>query len=526
MNVADLLDMPEMRLGLLTGDADALGRELRWVYATDLLEPEPFLTGGELVLTSEGWYREPADCETFVASLMAGGAAAVVAGDLLLGEVPPALVRACARHGLPLLAAPPEISYSTLSRSVIDRINRERGLQLGAILGRHRRLVRALVDGADLGGLTAMLATELGRTCWVLSTAGRLLAGPSDALPPPARAALSAAASTAPGLPAVLPSSPCGSDDERGCCTVLPIGRRGSGGGHLVVEGGLLADEDLDTATQTAELLALGGARRDERRRTEQHFFAELVALIESGAPAPVLEPRLRTAGLATDGPYLVLTATSRGALLPWDLAADLVESTLDHDPEVRTVVAGHSAGLTVLATLGVEIPDDLALAHLLRERFAALEATAKGGRIAFGLSGPADTPGDLVRALDEARHAARLAELRPQCLALVTARDLDSHLQLLAGVPVEIRRGFRRRLLAPVEEYDRTHNAELLPTLTAFLEHNGAWRGTAARLHIHVSTLHYRIGRVEQLTGRDLSTARDRVDLYLACALTDDRPT
>ncbi|MEV0093806.1 helix-turn-helix domain-containing protein [Streptomyces sp. NPDC050738] len=46
--------------------------------------------------------------------------------------------------------------------------------------------------------------------------------------------------------------------------------------------------------------------------------------------------------------------------------------------------------------------------------------------------------------------------------------------------------------------------------------------RTTAAHLHVHVSTVHCRIGRIEQLTGRDLSQARDRVDLYLACALTD----
>ncbi|WP_405565640.1 helix-turn-helix domain-containing protein [Streptomyces sp. NBC_01180] len=37
----------------------------------------------------------------------------------------------------------------------------------------------------------------------------------------------------------------------------------------------------------------------------------------------------------------------------------------------------------------------------------------------------------------------------------------------------------------------------------------------------MHVSTLHYRIGRIGQLTGRDLSRARDRVDLHLACSIT-----
>ncbi|MFE2375102.1 helix-turn-helix domain-containing protein [Streptomyces sp. NPDC059398] len=530
MNVADLLALPGLRLELLTGDTEALSRELRWVYTTDLLEPEAFLTGGELVLTSEGWYREPADCALFAASLSAGGAAAVVAGDLLLGEVPPALAEACGRHGLPLLAAAAEVSYSSLSRTVIDRINHERGRELGEMLGRHRRLVQALVDGADLGGLTAMLATELGRDCWVLSPAGRLLAGPPAALPAGSRAALSAAAQRSGRLPATVtadasrPGS-AGPADRRPAAvryTVLPIGRRGSGGGHLVVAGELLASDEVESATQTAELLALGGARRDERRRTEQHFLTELVALVESGAPAAVLTPRLRAAGLAVQGPYLVLTATSLGSLRPWDLAADLVESALDHDPQVCAVVAGDGRGLTVLVSLGGVIRDDLKVAELLRERFAVLAGATGDGRISFGLSGTVSTPGGLLRALEEARHAGHLAGLGAERLSLVTARDLDSHLLLLAGVPVEIRRAFRRRLLGPLEEYDRTHGAEFLRTLEVFLEHNGAWRTTAAELHIHVSTLHYRIGRVEQLTGRDLSHARDRVDLHLACAITD----
>ncbi|MFH9728225.1 helix-turn-helix domain-containing protein [Streptomyces sp. NPDC017254] len=519
MRVSDLLDLPDTRLALLTGDPESLARELRWVYATDLLEPEPFLTGGELVLTSEGWYREPADCAVFAASLASGGAAAVVAGDLLLGEVPPALVRACAEHRLPLLAAPPEVSYGTLSRTVIDRINRERGRALGEILGRHRRLVQALIDGADLGGLTAMLAAELDRDCWALSPAGRLLAGPAATLPVPARAALSAAALTADRLPTTLAPEADGTP-EGGDRTVLPIGRRGSGGGHLVVDGALTDPAALETAAQTAELLALGGARRDERRRTEQHFFADLIRLIETGAPASAVEPRLRTAGLPADRPLVVVTATSRGALRPWDLAADLVESTLDHDPGVATVVAGDSTGLTVIAALGDRVTDDLSAARLLRERLTALSGTAEGGRIAFGLSGTVTEPGHLGRALEEARHAARLAELRPERLSLVTARELDSHLMLLAGVPAEVRRAFRHRLLGTLEEYDRTHGAELLHTLSVFLEQNGAWRTTAAELHVHVSTLHYRIGRIEQLTGRDLSRARDRVDLYLACAI------
>ncbi|MEU2509725.1 helix-turn-helix domain-containing protein [Streptomyces sp. NPDC007863] len=501
--------MTELGLTLLTPDGD-LARELRWVYATDLLEPAAFLTGGELVLTSEGWYRTPADCETFAASLADGGAAALVAGDLLLGEVPPLLVEACERRGIPVLAAPSEISYGTLSRTVIERINRERGRELADVLGRHRRLVAALVEGADLGGLVAMLATELDTDCWALSVAGRLLAGPDEALPATLRVRLAVQALR-------VPRPPASADGY----TLLPIGRHGAGGGHLVVRGtpADLGQDALGTAEQTAELLALGGARRDERRRTEQRFHADLIALIDGGAPPGTLHARLLTAGISPDRPLLALTALTRGALRPWDLAADLAESVIDETADAKAVVAGGEHGLTLLVSLDQK-DDGEHLAELLSTRLAAFEPAADGGRIAFGLSATAPGASGLDRALEESRHAARLAALRPQRLSLVTAAELDSHLLLLAGVPAEIRAAYRHRLLGPLEAYDAEHGADLVHTLTAFLGENGAWRTTAAALHIHVSTLHYRIGRIEQLTGRDLSTARDRVDLYLACAI------
>jgi DNA-binding PucR family transcriptional regulator len=35
--------------------------------------------------------------------------------------------------------------------------------------------------------------------------------------------------------------------------------------------------------------------------------------------------------------------------------------------------------------------------------------------------------------------------------------------------------------------------------------------------LHVHVNTVRYRVQRVEELTGRDLSSFEDRVDVFLA---------
>ena len=50
-----------------------------------------------------------------------------------------------------------------------------------------------------------------------------------------------------------------------------------------------------------------------------------------------------------------------------------------------------------------------------------------------------------------------------------------------------------------------------------AFIECNGQWERAARALYCHRHTLRYRIRRVEELTGRSLDSARDRIDFWLA---------
>ncbi|MEV6788104.1 helix-turn-helix domain-containing protein, partial [Streptomyces sp. NPDC051098] len=94
-------------------------------------------------------------------------------------------------------------------------------------------------------------------------------------------------------------------------------------------------------------------------------------------------------------------------------------------------------------------------------------------------------------------------------------------HVLLLPFVPDDVRRAFTARLLDPLRDYDRRHRAELIPTLEAFLDCDGSWTRCATRLHLHVNTLRYRVGRIEQLTGRDLSRLEDKLDFFLALRMS-----
>ncbi|MFD0776798.1 PucR family transcriptional regulator ligand-binding domain-containing protein, partial [Streptomonospora algeriensis] len=74
MRISDLVAAAHLRLRFLTG-AEHADREVARVYTTDLLRPQRYLGGGELVLTGLMWRSGPRDSETFVRGLAESGAA-------------------------------------------------------------------------------------------------------------------------------------------------------------------------------------------------------------------------------------------------------------------------------------------------------------------------------------------------------------------------------------------------------------------------------------------------------------------
>ena len=53
--------------------------------------------------------------------------------------------------------------------------------------------------------------------------------------------------------------------------------------------------------------------------------------------------------------------------------------------------------------------------------------------------------------------------------------------------------------------------------SLVEFIEQNGQWEGAARKVYCHRHTLRFRLRKVEVLTWRDLSTAHDRIEFWLA---------
>ena len=94
--------------------------------------------------------------------------------------------------------------------------------------------------------------------------------------------------------------------------------------------------------------------------------------------------------------------------------------------------------------------------------------------------------------------------------------RDLGAFQLLLSLQDDEALKLYCDSVLGPLED-ENQYGDELIRSLEAFIEQNGQWERAARKLYCHRHTLRYRIRRVEELTGRDLSSARDRIEIWLA---------
>ena len=77
-------------------------------------------------------------------------------------------------------------------------------------------------------------------------------------------------------------------------------------------------------------------------------------------------------------------------------------------------------------------------------------------GRLTLGVSAAVHSAEGLRGALEEARHARRVAAARPGPVCAAGHQELASHVLLLPFVPDDVRRAFTARLLDPLRDYDR----------------------------------------------------------------------
>jgi sugar diacid utilization regulator len=263
--------------------------------------------------------------------------------------------------------------------------------------------------------------------------------------------------------------------------------------------------------------------------------FALVVALLLL-QQRHVLDVRSRLSGdllgdlLREGGPVHPRAVLDRAAAIGHDLSRPHVVALLAVDgmvpgtvrlPELVRAAAepgpvplvGSYDGLHVLLHPAEPDPGD-ALRRVL-----AKAAQAVGGHgVVTMVAGPVagDTAG-YANAFRVARGALALHLAGGLAGGFIDAGALGlSALLLEIGTPDALRR-FSARLLEPLEAHEQRHGGDLIATLSAWLAAGCSTAAAAQALVVHRNTVTYRLGRVEQLTGRRLTDSSTRLELQMA---------
>jgi sugar diacid utilization regulator len=147
--------------------------------------------------------------------------------------------------------------------------------------------------------------------------------------------------------------------------------------------------------------------------------------------------------------------------------------------------------------------------------RSMAQELGADTGLVAIG--GTCDTPDGLPQSFKEAVRTLRIRQTSRNPRGVASFDQLGLYRILDTGTNRAEVTSFVWEWLGGLIDYDNTRDADMVRTLSHFLECGGNYDRTASALLIHRSTLRYRLGRMREITGFDLGDVDVRLNLHVA---------
>ncbi|MFD4721716.1 PucR family transcriptional regulator [Streptomyces sp. NPDC058423] len=512
VTLASLVQHSALKLTVRAGE-DRLGTPVRWVHASELADPVPYMEGGELLLVT-AMTLDAADRESmrrYVRRLAGAGVAGLgFAVGVNYEDIPDALLEAAETEDFPLLEVPRRTPFLAISKAVSAAIAADQYRSVTAGFEAQRELTRAaLAEGP--AALLARLASHVDGWAALYDASGAVVAAaPEWATRRAAR--LTGDVERLRERPAPA-SAVVGGTDDRVELQSLGTGRRVRGA-LAVGTGAPLGTAERYAVHSAVALLTLTTERSRSLQAAEQRLGTAVLRMMLSGQPDHARTVAGDLYGGLLDAPFRLLIAEPAGepdptAEHPVQAFAEALESAASRAGESVLNVWESDDRLVVLAADGGAVA-------LACEPYTERETEEAG--VVVGMSAPAG-PIAAATAYKQAEQALSVARRRGR--ALVEHEDLaaGSVLPLLADDAV---RAFADGMLRALREHDATGRGDLVASLRAWLSRHGQWDAAAADLGVHRHTLRYRMRRVEEILGRSLDDPDVRMELWLALKATE----
>ncbi|MEN2738352.1 PucR family transcriptional regulator ligand-binding domain-containing protein [Microbacterium sp. X-17] len=497
----DLLSHPELGATLVAGsDAPAPSREPRAVALTELLDPTPWLRGGEVVLTTGMSLVSATDEEQaeFVRRLVSINCYALGYSGIDGNPPPAAIIAEANAVGLPVFALDYDVPLSEITMFVTSRVIDHHYQRVRSGIEVHRRIMREVARNVSLGAILKVAVDAVpGISVSVLDWFGRVIArrGEAEVTLPDAELSLCRDSPTLPGVYRDLVLD--------GTATrVWTLAIDGEAEGFFACTG---VDELDEISLLTLEHAIAGAvfvlAREMSGRRQRRASAADFIMRLKRGSmnQKRFLE-RLGESGMDTDAPLTALCVVASNGV-PVSELCRLVEDHLSP----QSIIGTDGAAVIAVVTDSPAVANDL---------HAALVGVV--GRVRVGVSSGRPEASDLASSIREAEAAARMSVRNSGVFGL---EDVPVPAMFGSEHP-ELRNLVVQRTLGPLLQADARESSQLVETLRAFIEHGCRPGPASASLFIHRHTLAYRLSKIAKLTGRDPRAGENLLEYSLALAL------
>lgn len=449
--------------------------EITAVHISELVDPNAYLSGGELLLTTGlALPQNEIGCGRYVARLTEAGVAALALG---LGPVhaspPDVLIEACRKAGLTLLTVPAPTPFLTISRAYWTARSRSTEQQLNDAVAAHRALVDAAVAPDPQAAILRRLVRLLDGWTALLDAEGHI----DQVFPASLNEHVDSLQSEVSRLQVAGVHSSAAFTLGEHVVVVYPLAVQNKIVGYLAVGTPGQLDPSQRRVVLTATVLLSLDVVREQRSQSAAEATRRAVAL-------------LIDAGMAEAARLLAVEA---GMSIPRREAAVLVARGRDSDDIAQLVERWCPNALAVVvdrSTSWFLLPDDhprlLELAQRLRELDPAVTASAS-----------------------ELTALERLGATRARMMQrLATLQNGDV-------IFPEPSRG--EALRKSIDAFLGSASPEVRDALVAYLRHRGQWGQASKALGLHRNTLRYRVTRARELLDLDVDDPDIAAQTWLA---------